>query len=105
MQKRNATAAVIGAGKGAWDAILLDVDNGPDGLSRPGNDRLYSAAGLGAAKAALRPGGVLAVWSTAPDAGFTRRLVSAGLKVEEKSVRERSNGKGARHTIWLASRT
>lgn len=98
-------AAVIGAGRSAWDAILLDVDNGPDGLSRPGNDRLYSAAGLGAAKAGLRPGGVLAVWSTAPDAGFTGRLASAGFKVEEKSVRERANGKGARHTIWLASRT
>jgi spermidine synthase len=96
--------AAIKAGKSAFDAILLDVDNGPDGLSRPGNDRLYSAAGLAAARTALRPGGVLAVWSTAPDAGFTRRLVTAGFSVEEKMVRERSNGRGARHTIWLATR-
>ncbi len=95
--------AAIRAGNSAFDAILLDVDNGPDGLSRPGNDRLYSAAGLAAARTALKPGGVLAVWSTAPDAAFTRRLVAAGFSVEEKMVRERSNGRGARHTIWLAT--
>lgn len=97
-------AALVGSGKGMWDAILLDVDNGPDGLSRPGNDRLYSAAGLAAARAALRPHGVLAVWASEPDARFTRRLGSAGFRVEERAVRERSNGKGARHTIWLATR-
>ena len=97
-------AALIGAGKAAYDAILLDVDNGPDGLSRPGNDRLYSAKGLAVSRTALRPGGVLAVWASEPHAGFTRRLGSAGFRVEEKTVRERSNGKGARHTIWLAER-
>jgi spermidine synthase len=97
-------AAMIGAGKASADAILLDVDNGPDGLSRPGNDRLYSMAGLAAARTTLRAGGVLAVWSTAPDASFTKRLISSGFRVEEKSVRERSNGRGARHTIWLARR-
>ncbi len=96
--------SVIAAGKAAYDAILLDVDNGPDGLSRPGNDRLYSAKGLATARAALRAGGALAVWASEPDAGFTRRLGTAGFRVEEKTVRERSNGKGARHTIWLASR-
>lgn len=96
--------AAIRAGKASFDAILLDVDNGPDGLSRPGNDRLYSSAGLTAARSALRPGGVFAVWSTAPDAAFTRRLGSAGFAVEEKTVRERSNGRGARHNIWLATR-
>jgi spermidine synthase len=97
-------AGVIGSSTAAWDAILLDVDNGPEGLSRPGNDRLYSRAGLAAARTALRPAGTLAVWSTAPDAGFTRRLATAGFNVEEKTVRERSNGRGARHTIWLAGR-
>jgi spermidine synthase len=97
-------ATLIASGNAAWDAILLDVDNGPDGLSRPGNDRLYSAAGLAAARAALRPNGVLAVWASEPDARFTKRLRSAGFRVEEKTVRERSNGKGARHTIWLAAR-
>ena len=96
--------AAIRAGKAAFDAILLDVDNGPDGLSRPGNDRLYSRAGLTAARAALTPVGVLAVWSTAPDAAFTRRLGVAGFAVEERTVRERSNGRGARHNIWLATR-
>jgi spermidine synthase len=97
-------AAVIRDGRGAYDAILLDVDNGPDGLSRPGNDRLYSHAGLAIARAALKPGGVLAIWATEPDAAFTRRLADAGFAVEEKTVRERSNGKGARHNIWLATR-
>jgi spermidine synthase len=96
--------ALIAAGKAAHDAILLDVDNGPDGLSRPGNDRLYSAKGLAATRASLRPGGVLAVWASEPDAKFTSRLGSAGFRVEERTVRERSNGKGARHTIWLAAR-
>ena len=87
-----------------WDAILLDVDNGPDGLSRPGNDRLYDAGGLGLARAALKPGGVLAVWSAEPDAAFSRRLKQAGFTVEE--VRARALGKrgGARHVIWLAVR-
>jgi spermidine synthase len=88
----------------AWDAILLDVDNGPDGLVRAANDRLYSPAGLGAAKAALRPGGILAIWSAAPDAAFARRLAQAGFAVEEVAVRARENGKGPRHVIWFARR-
>ena len=96
-------AALIRDGRGAYDAILLDVDNGPDGLSRAGNDWLYSASGLAAAKAALRPGGVLAIWSAGPDAGFVRRLKVAGFAVEEVAVRARSSGKGPRHVIWFAS--
>ncbi|WIY51843.1 hypothetical protein O9Z70_10135 [Devosia sp. YIM 151766] len=96
-------AKAIGGGK-PFDAILLDVDNGPDGLSRPANDRLYNAAGLAAAKAALTPGGHLAVWSSAPDAQFTRRLKRSGLTVEELGVRARKTGRGARHTIWIATR-
>ena len=95
--------AAIGAGRGVYDAILLDVDNGPDGLTRAANDGLYSMAGLAAAKAALRPGGVLAVWSAAPDARFTRRLKEAGFAVEEVAVRARQSGKGPRHVIWFAS--
>ncbi|HRP12619.1 MAG TPA: MnmC family methyltransferase [Terricaulis sp.] len=86
---------------GGYDAILLDVDNGPDGLSRAANDRLYNAKGLAAAKAALKPGGVLAIWSAGPDAKFTRRLKDAGFRVEEAGVRARA-GKGARHVIWFA---
>jgi spermidine synthase len=95
---------VIGAHKTSYDAILLDVDNGPEGLSRDGNDRLYSLAGLSKSHAALKPGGVLAVWSAHPDAKFTRRLGETGFKVEEIAVRERHGKKGARHTIWMATR-
>lgn len=93
-------ADAIGAAR--YDAILLDVDNGPDGLTRAENDRLYSNRGLAAAKAALKPGGVLAIWSAWPDAAFTRRLKHAGFNVEESQVRARANGKGARHVIWFA---
>lgn len=89
----------------AWDAILLDVDNGPAGLTRKGNDRLYSADGLAAACAALRPAGVLAVWSAGPDRAFSGRLGRAGFEVEELIVRARGNCGGSRHTIWLATRT
>ena len=85
-----------------WDAILLDVDNGPDGIVRDGNQRLYSSTGLGKARDALRPGGILAVWSAAPDHKFTRRLKEAGFAVEERIVRARPNNKGPRHTIWFA---
>ena len=93
---------LIRSGSAAWDAILLDVDNGPEGIVHKGNDALYSLAGLGAARTALKPGGVLAVWSQGPDSGFTRRLKQAGFAVEE--VNTRANGKrGARHVIWIAT--
>jgi spermidine synthase len=94
-------ANLIGGAPAAWDAILLDVDNGPDGLSRAANDRLYDEVGLRRAKAALRPGGVLAIWSAAPDPAFTRRLRSAGFTVEEHVVRAVRGRRGARHNIWL----
>ncbi|MHA6722841.1 spermine/spermidine synthase domain-containing protein [Sphingomonas sp. RS2018] len=97
-------AAVIARGVGAYDAILLDVDNGPDGVVRDANDRLYSMRGLALAKAALRPGGVLAVWSAGDDTAFTRRLNDAGFAVDQVAVRARSNGKGPRHVIWFARR-
>ncbi len=97
-------AAEIGAGQARYDAILLDVDNGPDGLTAKGNDGLYTRTGLASARAALRPGGILAVWSAASDAGFARRLADAGFVVEEVVVRARASGKGARHVIWLARR-
>jgi spermidine synthase len=101
---RGDVADVIARGAGAHDAILLDVDNGPDGLSRDANDRLYSPRGLSIARAALRPGGVLAIWSAAPDKAFTRRLADAGFTVEEVGVRARSNGKGPQHVIWFGTR-
>ncbi|MGA9794589.1 MAG: hypothetical protein WBQ17_03540 [Rhizomicrobium sp.] len=87
---------------GRFDAILLDVDNGPDGLTQTANDRLYNLNGLHAARKALRPGGVLAVWSASPSPQFTRRLERAGFAVEEIKTRANSNGKGPRHIIWMA---
>ena len=95
-------ATVIATAPGSFDAILLDVDNGPDGLTRAGNDGLYSASGLAAAKAALVRGGLLAVWSAGDDPAFTRRLGASGFAANPTRVRARSNGKGAQHTIWLA---
>ncbi|KPF79405.1 spermidine synthase [Novosphingobium sp. AAP93] len=94
--------SVIDGAHGDFDAILLDVDNGPDGVVREGNNSLYSASGLRAARRALTPGGVLAVWSAAPDPAFTRRLEKNGFAVEEIRVAARTNGKGPKHTIWFA---
>ncbi|MEE9369505.1 MAG: hypothetical protein V3V05_11685 [Pontiella sp.] len=86
-----------------YDAIMLDVDNGPDALTHKGNDRLYTRGGINAAKNALKPGGILGVWSAEPDASFTKRLRGTGFKVEEVTVRARGT-KGRRHTIWLAEK-
>ncbi len=95
-------AKLIGAPARQYDAILLDVDNGPEGMTQSANDQLYSAAGLAAARAALTSGGVLAVWSSGPDLAFARRLEKAGFVVEEKRVRAGGVHGGARHVIWLA---
>ena len=95
-------AVMIKAGAGRYDAILLDVDNGPDGLTRQANDGLYSLQGLANARAALKPGGILAIWSAAPDPAFARRLSQAGFAVDEVRVRARENGKGPKHVIWFA---
>jgi spermidine synthase len=89
----------------AYDAILLDVDNGPDGLTHEGNDRLYTHGGLAAAKAALKPGGILGVWSAEPDKSFSKRLRGSGFSIEEVSVRARGKRGGRRHTIWLAEKS
>ncbi len=93
----------IRANASHYDIILLDVDNGPDGITRKANDWLYTTAGLRASFDALRDGGVLGVWSVAPERAFTRRLVDAGFRVEEHHVRARRT-KGGRHTIWLGTR-
>lgn len=93
---------LIRSSRSTYDAILLDVDNGPEGLTRKANDRLYNMEGLRAARAALRPGGVLAVWSSGPDRNFTQRLRKIGFGVDE--VRVRANGaRGARRVIWIAT--
>ena len=87
----------------AYDAILLDVDNGPDGLTRRGNDALYAGRGLGAALAALRPGGTLAVWSATPDEAFTVRLRRAGFAAEAVPVRAHGT-RGRKHFVWVANK-
>jgi spermidine synthase len=96
---------VIAGATDGFDAILLDVDNGPDGMIHPANDRLYCNWGLRAAYAALRPGGVLAVWSAYADNAFVDRLEDTGFEVNEVTVRASGARKGARHTIWLAVRS
>ena len=88
----------------AYDAILLDVDNGPRGLTRKGNDRLYIRTGLDAIFAALRPAGVFALWSASPNQAFARLLRKAGFEVDEERVRARGPRGGGYHTIWIAGR-
>lgn len=97
-------AMLIDAARSAYDAILLDVDNGPEGITRLDNDLLYTPRGLLAARLALKPGGILAIWSAGPDAAFSARLLETGFRVEEVSVRERSGSRGAHHMIWFAQR-
>jgi spermidine synthase len=86
-----------------FDAILMDVDNGPEALVRRENNWLYSAAGLRTTRAALRPRGVLAVWSAGPDSAFSKRLRQAGFDVREHVVRPHRAGKGPRHYIWIGT--
>lgn len=90
--------------RSAYDAILLDVDNGPEAFTRPANDALYGMSGLGIARAALRSGGVLAVWSTGPDNQFAERLRHSGFAVDEVRVRANKGRTGARHIIWFATK-
>ncbi len=87
-----------------FDAILLDVDNGPDGIVRDANNRIYSRTGLAKARDALKPGGILAVWSAGPDPAFRKRLYDTGLTITEWNVRSRPNNKGAHHIIWFAQK-
>lgn len=97
-------AKTITREKSIWDAIILDVDNGPDGLTRKVNDRLYGLSGLKNAFLALRTGGVLSIWSSGTDEQFTSRLKQCRFQTEIVTVRARKPGKGARHTIWLATK-
>jgi spermidine synthase len=96
--------ALIRSAPSGFDAILLDVDNGPDGLTRKANDALYDLAGLGAAHRALRPAGVLAVWSAKPDENFTTRLGRANFAVDVLRVPARGARGGGKHVIWVATR-
>jgi len=87
-----------------FDAIMLDVDNGPDSFTRDDNDSLYGLRGLNSAYAALKPGGVLTLWSAFKDPAFTRRMLKAGFKVSEQTIRSVSAKRGARHNIWIGIR-
>ncbi|WP_241527219.1 spermidine synthase [Sphingomonas turrisvirgatae] len=89
---------------GGYDAILLDVDNGPDGLIHVSNERLYSAWGLRAARTALRVGGILAIWSAYPDDEFAERLREAGFAVEELVIDSGGHADDPPHVIWLSRR-
>jgi spermidine synthase len=95
---------IIGAGPAAFDAVLLDVDNGPAALTVSENERLYGATGLAAIHRSLRPAGVLGVWSADPDRGFEKRLAKAGFKVSTETVPARRGAKGPKHTIFVAQR-
>jgi len=95
---------VIASHGPAFDAILLDVDNGPEGLIRKANDALYDLKGLKAIRRALRPGGVLAVWSSGPNPQFSKRLRAVGFDVNEVAVRATTKRSGARHVIWFATK-
>ena len=95
---------VIASYDSAFDAILLDVDNGPEGLIRKANDALYDLKGLKAIRRALRPGGVLAVWSSGPNPLFSKRLRAAGFDVNEVAVRATTKRSGSRHVIWFATK-
>lgn len=95
-------AMLIDAARSAYDAILLDVDNGPEGLTRRLNDRLYSKSGLQAAMTALKPKGILAIWSAGPDPAFARQLQGAGFEVAEVPVSAFPDGTGERHVVWFA---
>ena len=96
---------VIASHDSAFDAILLDVDNGPEGLIRKANDALYDLKGLKAIRRALRPGGVLAVWSSGPNPLFSKRLRAAGFDVNEVAVRATTKRSGSRHVIWFATKS
>lgn len=95
-------AAVIKKEKAIWDMILLDVDNGPAGLTQKSNKALYTGAGLKTSFAALTPGGVLGVWSAGDDPAFTRSLTRYGFRTKAITVRATASGKGSKHTIWIA---
>jgi len=95
---------IIRSSKSVFDAIVLDVDNGPSALTSKRNDWLYGLTGLRAAHAALRTGGILAIWSAGPEPAFTRRLQQAGFAAEEIRVRGRGGKRGPRYLIWIARR-
>jgi len=86
---------------GNWDAVLMDVDNGPDAFTVWSNEDLYTADGIQKATDALSPGGVFVLWSAAPSPEFVRVGASIGVSIEPHRVRARAKGKGPRHTLFV----
>jgi len=97
-------AKILKKERGAFDIILLDVDNGPEGMTQKNNNWLYSQKGLNTSFSALRPKGVLAVWSVMPDIAFTKRMRRIGFKVEEIRIKSKGRHGASRHTIWIAEK-
>ena len=98
-------ADVFATSRDRFDAVLLDVDNGPDAFTATANDRLYGDGGLAAIRDSLRSGGVLGVWSAWENRKFEQRLRYAGFNVDVQRVRARLKQGGPRHTIFVGSRT
>ncbi|HEY2819661.1 MAG TPA: hypothetical protein VGJ06_01365 [Candidatus Acidoferrum sp.] len=101
----NDVAATLHSARDHFDAILLDVDNGPAAFTVPSNAALYDDAGIATAFAALKPNGVLAVWSAREDKNFDRRLRQANFTVKAERAAGVSKNKGSRHTIYLAHKS
>jgi len=97
-------AIVMNEHPAGFDAIMLDVDNGPDAFTCDNNDSLYGLHGLNNAYQALKPGGILTVWSAFPDQSFTQRMMKVGFEVEQRRVRAHKNQAAKRHTIWIGVR-
>lgn len=95
---------VMKSNQRSYDAVMLDVDNGPEGLTKTDNNRLYSGNGLKSAFQALNYNGIFSVWSSGDSDEFTERLKKSNFIVDKWHVRERSNGKGGKHLIWFASK-
>ena len=85
-----------------FDAIMLDVDNGPQAFTQQSNAWLYSKCGLDASRRALRSRGVLSVWSAGPNEAFSTRLRAAGFDIRCHTVRSSNARRGERHTVWVA---
>jgi spermidine synthase len=98
---RTDVADLLRAAEPPYDLILMDVDNGPDGLNRDANDDLYGSGGLALTRRAIRKGGILSVWSAAADPPFLGRLRRSGFAVDEHRVGASPSGKGPRHVIWV----
>lgn len=96
---------LMAANPRSYDAILLDVDNGPAAFTVARNERLYGAAGLAAIRRSLRPRGVLGVWSADPDRLFARRVKNSGFEVTIETVPARGRAKGPKHTIFIGEMT